>query len=82
MLLTVSPTGTYYQTTYANVESTEAYLKYYNKLMNYSGNYFLISCDYFEKTSIGLCRLIREPVFTMDNGKTRVRNHGDFVAGL
>lgn len=71
MLPPVSPTGTYYQTTYANVESTEAYLEDYNRLMVDSGNYFLVSCDYFEKTSSGLCRLTGGPVFTMDNGKTK-----------
>ncbi|KAF8700722.1 hypothetical protein HU200_034075 [Digitaria exilis] len=71
MLAPVSSINTHYLPTYTNVESTEAYLEDYNRVMVDSDNYFLVSCDFFEKTLSGLCRLVGGPLFIMHNEKRK-----------
>lgn len=74
----ISPTKTYYQPTYATLESLESFLEDRSCLVD-SRNYFLIACDYCDRTHSGSSRLAASPVFIIDNGTTE---HSGLAMGL
>lgn len=70
MVPPISRRKTYYQPTYATLESLESYVDDCSVLSD-SRNYFLVSCDYSEMTNYGSTRLAASPVFIINNGITK-----------